>query len=99
MQSLLKAKQKLYEKFLNNHSIQNEKIYNDYRKLFETEYYYGKLLQFQGDTKKAWQVMKEVIGKSKLIHSTLLRKIVVNKNDEKRIAKHSITFFITLVQN
>ena len=43
--------------------------------------------------------MKEVIRKSKLIHSTLLRKIVINKNDEKRIAKHSITFFITLVQN
>ena len=43
--------------------------------------------------------MKEVIGKSKLINSTLLRKIVINKNDEKRIAKHSIIFFITLVQN
>ena len=48
-----KRKQKLYDKFLKNHSIQNEKIYNDSRKLFETitmkskrEYYSEKLLQF-----------------------------------------------------
>ena len=31
-----KRKQNLYEKFLKNRSIQNEKIYKDYRKLFET---------------------------------------------------------------
>ena len=31
-----KRKQKLYEKFLKNRSIQNEKIYKDNRKLFET---------------------------------------------------------------
>ena len=31
-----KRKQKLHEKFLKNRSIQNEKIYKDYRKLFET---------------------------------------------------------------
>ena len=30
-----KYKQKLYEKFLKHRSIQNEKIYKDYRKLFE----------------------------------------------------------------
>ena len=53
-----KHKQKLYEKSLKNRSIQNEKIYKDYRKLFETtmkykrKYYSEKLLQFQGDTKK-----------------------------------------------
>ena len=31
-----KRKQKLYEKFLKNRSIQNEKTYKDYRKPFET---------------------------------------------------------------
>ena len=31
-----KRKKKLYEKFLRNRSIQNEKIYEDNRKLFET---------------------------------------------------------------
>ena len=63
-----KRKQKLYEKFLKNRSIQNEKIYKDYRKLFETitmkskrKYYSEKLLQFQSDAKKTWRIMKEVI--------------------------------------
>ena len=49
-----KRKQKLYEKFLKNLFNQNEKIYKDYRKLFETitmkskwKFYSEKLLQFQ----------------------------------------------------
>ena len=33
--------------------------------------YSEKLLQFQGDAKETWRIMKEVIKKSKLIHSTL----------------------------
>ena len=45
------------------------------------KYYSKKLLQFQDDAKKTWRIMKEVIGKSKFIHSTLPRKIVINKND------------------
>ena len=43
-------------------------------------YYSEKLLQFQGDAKKTWRIMKEVIGKSILIHSTLPRKIIINGN-------------------
>ena len=61
-----KRKQKLYEKFLKNRSIQNEKIYKDYRKLFETitmksklKYYPEKLLQFQGDAKKHGELRKK----------------------------------------
>ena len=72
-----KRKPKLYEKFLKNRSIQNEKICKDDRKLFETitmkskrKYYPEKLLQFQGDAKKTWRIMKEVIRKSKPIQST-----------------------------
>ena len=62
-----KRKQKLYEKLLKNRSIQNEKIYKDYRKLFETItmkskwIYYSEKLQFQGDAKKTWRIMKEVL--------------------------------------
>ena len=95
--------------FLKNRSIQNEKIYKDYRKLFETitmkykrKYYSEKLLQFQGDAKKTWRIMKEVIGKYKLIHSTLPRKIVINKNVISRksiLQMHSTIFSLTLVQN
>ena len=46
-----KFKQKIYEKFLKNSSIQNDKIYKDYGRLFETiimkskrKYYTKKLL-------------------------------------------------------
>ena len=53
-----KRKQELYEKFLKNRCIRNEKIHKHYRKLFETitmkskrRYYSEKLLQFQGDAK------------------------------------------------
>ena len=51
---------------LKNRSIQNEKIYKDYRKLFETitmksklKYYPEKLLQFQGDAKKQGELRKK----------------------------------------
>ena len=43
--------------------------------------------------------MKEVIGKSKLVHSTLPRKTVVNKNvifEEKHIANAFNKFFINI---
>ena len=43
--------------------------------------------------------MKEVIGKSKFIHSTLPRKIIINKNvifEENRVANAFNNFFITI---
>ena len=43
--------------------------------------------------------MKEVIGKSKLIHSNLPRKIVINKNvifEKKQIANAFNNFFINI---
>ena len=63
------------------------------------KYYSEKLLQFQGNAKKTWRIMKEVIGKSKLIHSTLPRKIIINKNvifEEKHIANAFNNFFINI---
>ena len=63
------------------------------------KYYLEKLLQFQGDAKKTWRIMKEVIGKSKFIHPTLPRKIIINKNvifDEKHIASAFNNFFINI---
>ena len=99
-----KRKQKLYEKFLKNRSIQNEKIYKDYRKLFETitmkskrKYYSEKLLQFQGDAKKiikGWRIMKEMIRKCKLFQSILLRKMLSLSKSE--LKTHSTIFFINI---
>ena len=63
------------------------------------KYYFEKLLQFQGDTNKTWRIMKEVIAKSKLIHSILPCKIIINKNvifEEKHIANAFNNFFINI---
>ena len=63
------------------------------------KYYSEKLLQFQGDVKKTRRIMKEVTGKSKLIHSNLPRKIVINNNsifEEKQIANAFNNFFINI---
>ena len=63
------------------------------------KYYSEKLLQFYGDAKKTGRIMKNVIGKSKLIHSTLPRKIAINKNvifEEKHIANAFNNFFINI---
>ena len=50
-------------------------------------------------SKKTWQIIKEVIGKSKLIHSTLLRKTVINKDvilEEQQIANAFNNFVINI---
>ena len=63
------------------------------------KYYSEKLLQFYGHAKKTWRITKEKIGKSKLIHSTLPRKIIINKNvifEEKHIANAFNNFFINI---
>ena len=60
------------------------------------------LLQFQGDTKKTWQITKEVIRKSKLIHSTLQCKFAINKNvitEEKQIANIFNNSFLNIGPN
>ena len=46
--------------------------------------------------------MKEMIGNSKRIHSTLPRKIVINKNDifeEKQIANEFYNFIVNIDPN
>ena len=46
-----------------------------------------------------WRIMKEVIGNSKLFHSTLPRKVFINKNvifDEERMTNAFNNFFINI---
>ena len=86
-------------------SKRKQKLYEDYRKRFEAiamkpkrkttlkNYYNFKV------TPKNHRIMKKVIGKSKLIHSTLPRKIGINKNvifEEKRTANAFNNFFINI---
>ena len=53
-----KKKQKLYEKYLKQRTLENEKNYENYKSLFESIkknskklYYSGKLLKLQGNAK------------------------------------------------
>ena len=51
-------------------SLEQQKRFETITMKSKRKYCSEKLLQFQGDAKKTWPIMKEVIGKSKLIHST-----------------------------
>ena len=77
-----KTKQRLYIKFLKNKSAKSEEKYKNYKNLFEKfkikskKNYYASLLdKYKYDTKQAWQVMKEIIGKQKKKSSSLLKAI------------------------
>ena len=53
-------------------------------------------MKFQGDAKKAWRIMKELIGKVKIKKSSLSFKIVTNKTEilgETNIANEFNNFF------
>ena len=81
-----KRKQKLYEKFLKNRNEKNEKLYKSYKSLFESIkgkskriYYSSKILELKNNAKKAWGVMKELIGKTRNTESSLPIKLVIKK--------------------
>ena len=93
-----RKKQKLYEKYLKKRTFENQKIYKNYKSLFESIKkkskklcYSEKLLKLQGNAKQTWKVMKEIIETFKLQHTSyLLQKVTVNKInlfDKAKIAK------------
>ena len=67
-----KTKQRLYIKFLKNKSAKSEEKCKNYKNLFEKlkikskkNYYASLLNKYKYDTKRTWQVMKEITGKQK----------------------------------
>ena len=98
-----KSKQKLYEKFLKHRTPINEVNYKAHKNLFETikrkskkRFYSQKSIKFQGDPKKTWCIMKELISKVKIKKFFLPFKIVIDKTDilcEKNIANAFSNFF------
>ena len=103
-----KKKQKLYERFLKKRAPQNEQKYKNYKNLFETikkkarkKYYSNKLLKCTGDIKKTWNVMKDIIGKSKIKSTNLPCKLAINKVDvynKPKIADDFNDFFTNIGQ-
>ena len=103
-----KRKQKLYERFLKKRTPQNEQRYKNYKKLLETikkkakkTYYSKKLIKCAGNIKKAWNVMKDIIGKSKIKLTNLPHKVTINKvdvYDKPEIANAFNDFFTNIGQ-
>ena len=101
-----KKKQKLYDKFLKNKTYSNEMNYKTYKNLFETlkfkskKNYYAKLItKYKNDSKKTWQVINEIIGKTKLKSSNLPRRIIVDNietYDKKIISEKFNNYFINV---
>ena len=103
-----KKKQKLYEWFLKKLSLLNEQKYKNYKNLFYTIkkkakkiYYSNKLLKCTGDVKKTWNVMKDIIGKSKTKSTNLTCKLTINNVDlynKPKIADAFNDFFTNIGQ-
>ena len=58
-----------------------------------------RLIKFQGDAKKTWCVMKELVGKVKIKKSSLPFKILIDKTeilDGKNIANELNNFFTNI---
>ncbi|XP_065675816.1 uncharacterized protein LOC136092023 [Hydra vulgaris] len=104
-----KTKQRLYVKYLKNRNEENLSTYKQYKNLFEKirkhskKVYYSKLLQkTNGDTKKTWNIMKEIIGKKYIKTNSLPDRIIINEiehNDQNSIAEQFNNFFANIGPN
>ena len=104
-----KTKQRLYNKFLKTKTLEDESKYKNYKSLFEKLRkkakiaYYSKLLhKYKTDSKRTWQVMKEVTGKQKRKSNLLPEKLKLIKalcKTHKRLLKNSTNFLLLLDQH
>jgi hypothetical protein len=85
-----KQKQKLYEKYLKNRSEANLSLYKQYKNLFEKikkqqkkKYYSNQIKKFNGDSKKTWDVMMEIMGKSKSNSKKMPSRVIINEKESK----------------
>ena len=100
-----KRKQRLYEKYLKRKTPQNDSIYKNYKRLFETikqkskvNYFNERLNKYQNNIKKTWDVIKEIIGSTKSSSHHLPKKLIVNVGitREKQIAESFNKYFVSV---
>ena len=102
-----RTKQRLYEKYLKYKSGVSHQRYQDYKKLFETikkkskiNYYNKQITRYKNNAKKTWEVMKEIVGKTKIIIDNFPKEIVLDNNevisDKNRIADEFNKFFVSI---
>ena len=106
MKKSSKQKQKLYIKYLKKKTDKTKMQYKNYKNLFEKlkrkakQHHYTKLIsKYKNDSKKTWQVLKEITGKMKLNRNNFPKMIkAINKNlhNEKEIAREFNHFFTTI---
>ena len=71
-------------------------LYEKIKKKSKTSYYQRQLKLFEGDIKKTWKIIKEVIGKKIGTFDSFPKKLVIDKveiTDTKTIAKTFSNFF------
>lgn len=102
-----RRKQNLYEKYLKTKSQISLEKYKDFKKLFETikkkskvNYYNQQITKYKNNAKKTWEIMKEIIGKTKIITDSFPKEIVLENNEvvsnKKRIADEFNNFFVSI---
>ena len=86
LQKFSKTKQRLYIKVLKTKTLEDESKHKNYKSLFEKlrkkakiAYYLKLLHKYKTDSKRTWQVMKEITGKQKTKSKLLPREIKLNK--------------------
>ena len=79
-----KHKQCLYNKFIKNRSEDNETEYKNYKKLFvaikkrSKKNHFSKLtLTFKNNIKKAWKIIKDLIGKGRCNNQNFPKKLLL----------------------
>ena len=109
MKKSSKQKQKLYIKYLKNKTEASENNYKNYKNLFEKlrkkgkQIYYSSLInKYKNDSKKTWQVMKEITGKKKTKSNSfpkMLKLETGNTYNQKKIADEFNSFFTNIGTN
>ena len=84
---ILKDKTKVIHQIFKTKTLEDESKYKNYKSLFEKlrkkakVTYFSKLLhKYKTDSKRTWQVMKEITGKQKTKSNFLPREVKVNKS-------------------
>ena len=104
-----KQKQKLYVKFLKHPTYAHEERYKNYKNLFEKlknkskiQHFSTLLKKHQNNSKETWKVMKDAIGKSKLLKDDFPRKLIINNKEnfnQHEIASYFNNFFTNIGSN
>ncbi|XP_065640435.1 uncharacterized protein LOC136073028 [Hydra vulgaris] len=109
IKKLSKIKQKLYIKYLKNKSDKHKNNYTVYKNLFEKLrkkakqiYYSDLLLKHKHNSRRVWQIMKEITSKHKTNTNTMPNAIKFENKlitDSNEIAAEFINFFSSIGQN